>query len=122
MATNLSEKTIPDSAASTKLFFDAYGRPANEYATNDVSAAIAFFESKGFDRDAAITVSSVILEQAKVDQVPVYSILESIKGFDSLELNALVTEILNNNRPRTSTLGFRAEAVDKSEIIRNISA
>jgi hypothetical protein len=122
MATNLPSKVINDSAASTKLFFDVYGKPANEYASNDVSAAIAFFESKGFDRDAAITVASVILEQAKADQLPVYSILESIKGFNSLELNALVTEILNNNRPRTSTLGFRAESVDKSEITRNIAA
>lgn len=122
MATNLPEKNIPDSAASTKLFFDAYGRPSNEYAANDVSATVAFFESKGFDRDAAITVSSVILEQAKADRIPVYSILESVKGFDALELNALVTEILNNNRSRTSTLGFRAESVDKSEIIRNIAA
>ena len=122
MATNLPAKVINDSAASTKLFFDVYGKPANEYASNDVSAAIAFFESKGFDRDAAITVSSVILEQAKADQLPVYSILESIKGFNSLELNALVTEILNNNRPRTSSLGFRAESVDKSEITRNIAA
>lgn len=122
MATNLPGKNILDSAASTKLFFDSYGRPANEYAANDVSATIAFFESKGFDRDAAIIVSSVILEQAKADQVPVYSIIESIKGFNALELNALVAEILNNNRPRTSTVGFRAESVDKSEIIRNISA
>lgn len=122
MPTNLPPTVVSDSAASTKLFFDVYGRPSNEYSASDVSAAIAVFESKGFDKDAAITVSSVILEQAKIDQVPVYSILESIKGFDALELNALVAEILNNNRPRTSTLGFRAESVDKSEIIRNISA
>lgn len=122
MPTNLPPKVIEDSAASTRLFFDVYGRPVNEYSANDVSATIAFFESKGFDKDAAITVSSVILQQAKADSVPVYSLIENIKGFNAAELNALIAEILNNNRPRTSTLGFRSEIVDKTEISRNIAA
>lgn len=122
MPTNLPPKLIEDSAAATRLFFDLYGKPTKEFAANDVSVTIAFFESKGFDREAAITVSSTILDQAKADNIPVYSILEKIKGFTNLELNALITEILNNNRPRTSTLGFRVEPVDKTEISRNISA
>ena len=33
-----------------------------------------------------------------------------------------ITEILNNNRPRTSTLGYRATSVEKTEITRNIAA
>lgn len=122
MPTNLPNKTIEDSAAATRLFFDVYGKPTTEFAANEVGAAIGFFESKGFDRDAAITVSSVILNQAKADGVPVFTLIDSIKGFTSLQLSSLVAEILNNNRPRTSTLGFRAESVDKTEITRNIAA
>jgi hypothetical protein len=122
MATNLPPKVIEDSAAATRLFFDVYGKPINEFSANDVSATIAFFESKGFDKDAAITVSSVILQQAKADNVPVFSLIETIKGFSTVELNALITEILNNNRPKTSTLGFRSQVVDKTEISRNIAA
>lgn len=122
MPTNLPNKSIEDSGASTRLFFDTYGIAVQEYSANEVSAAIGFFESKGFDRDASISISSVILQQSKADGVPVFSLLESIKGFNVLQLNSLIAEILNNNRPRTSTLGFRAESVDKSEISRNISA
>lgn len=122
MSTNLPSKQIEDSAASTRLFFDVYGRPANEFSANDVSATVGFFESKGFNRESALSVSSAILIQAKADGIPVYSILEKIKGFDKVELNALITEILNNDRPKTSTLGFRAEPVIKTEITRNISA
>lgn len=122
MATNLPPSNVEDSASSTKLFFDVYGRPALEYAANDVNGTIAFFESRGFDRDAAIVVSSTILRQAKIDQVPVYSLLENIKSFTDVQLTALITEILNNNRPRTSTLGYRSEFVSKLEITRNIAA
>jgi hypothetical protein len=122
MPTNLPNKTVEDSAAATRLFFDVYGKATTEFAANEVSAAIAFFETKGFDKEAAVTVSSVILNQAKADGVPVFTLLDSIKGFTTLQLNSLITEILNNNRPRTSTLGFRLESIDKTEISRNIAA
>jgi hypothetical protein len=121
MSNSLPLTTVTDSAQATKLFFDQYGISPLEFSANEVSAAVGFFESKGFSADAALTTASAILKQAKIDGTPVFKLLDTLKGFDSLQLSALVSEILNNNRKSTSTLGFRYLNIPKTEILRNIS-
>jgi hypothetical protein len=121
MSTALPLLEVQDSAQSTKLFFDQYGIKPLEFSANDVSGAIGFFESKGFNNDAAISTASAILKQAKLDGIPVFQLLDTLKGFNNLQLSALVSEILNNNRTSTSTLGYRYDTVPKTEIVRNIA-
>jgi hypothetical protein len=119
--TNLPPNIQEDSAAGTRLFFDSYGQSPLEFNANDVSASIGFFESKGFAEDAALVVTTVLLKQAKLDNTPVFQILDTLKGFNSLQLSQLVGEILNNNRTPTSILGFRTSEVSSNQT-RNISA
>jgi hypothetical protein len=121
MATNLPSQIINDSAAGTKLYFDRYGEAPLEFSAVDVSLAHAFFEGKGFDKDAASVVAMTILRQAKIDGTPIAQILDTLKGFQSLQLSQIVGEILNNNRTSTSILGFKTTSV-KTNIIRNIAA
>lgn len=118
--TNLPENVKEDSAAGTKLFFDAYGQEPLEFHANEVDAAIGFFTKQGFDKETAIVISSVILRQAKIDSVPVFKFLDTLRRLDQIQLSTLVGEILNNNRPATSTLGFRTENVIPNQI-RNIA-
>jgi hypothetical protein len=120
MATNLPPSPNADSATATKLFFDSYGEQPLEFNSSDVDAAVGFFESKGFDRDAATTTAITLLKQAKIENQPIFQILDTLKGFNSLQLSALVGEILNNNRPSTSTLGFRVANANKISQTRNI--
>jgi hypothetical protein len=49
-------------------------------------------------------------------------LLETLKGFNRVELNFLIAEILNNNRGATSTLGFRSQIAVKANQVRNIAA
>lgn len=119
---SLPTTAIPDSAAGTKLFFDNYGNQPLEFSANEVAAAIAFFEARGFDRDAAEVTAQVLLKQAKLDAVPVFQILDTLKTFDGVQISALVAEILNNNRSATSTLGYRVADVAKANQIRNVLA
>lgn len=123
MSTNLpiSDK-INDSDELTKLFFDTYGQQPLEFAATDVDAVIGFFEGKGFDKDAAISTGITLLKQAKLENQPVFQIIDTLRGFNSLELSTLVGEILNNNRPNTSTLGFRVSRADNNNLSRNIIA
>lgn len=121
MSTSLPIQTSSDSAQATKLFFDQYGISPLEFSANEVSAAVGFFESKGFVEDAALTTASALLKQAKIDGTPVFKLLDTLTGFNSLQLSALVSEILNNNRKATSTLGYRYLNVPKTEIFRNVS-
>jgi len=121
MQTNLPSPNKDDSALGTRLYFNKYGTRPIELLANDVSATVGFFESKGFDADAALTTASVILDQAKADGVPVYQLLDTLKTFDQVSLSGLVAEILNNNRPSSSSLGYRDPTSTASTEIRNIA-
>jgi hypothetical protein len=120
MSTNLPNPDIQDSAEATKLYFDQYGEDPLEFSANDVSSAIAFFETRGFAGDASIATASAILRQAKIEQLPVFKIIDTLKGFDSVQLSALVANILNNNRKSISSLGYRVTNVTKIDASRNI--
>ena len=122
MNTNLPPKTTEDSASATKLFFDEYGQAPLELNANEVEAAIGFFQSNGFDRDAAEVTAAVVLRQAKFENMPVFQLLDTLKAMDGVKLGALVTEILNNNRPSSSALGYKSANTDDVLKTRNIAA
>ena len=123
MRTNLPPiESSTDSAAKTKLFFDEYGQAPLEFAANDVEAAIGFFMTNGFDRDAAEITASVVLRQAKFENMPVFQLIDQLKVMDGVKLSALVSEILNNNRPSSSALGYKAANSDDQFKTRNIAA
>ena len=119
---NLPTPPKEDSGAATKLFFDTYGQDPLEFNSNEVDAAIGFFTSRGFDSDAASGTASVLLKQAKIDSIPVFKLLDTLKTLTGIQLSALVGEILNNNRGPNSTLGFRVVGVEKQNQTRNIFA
>lgn len=122
MATNLPSKTIQDSAAGTKLFFDSYGSVPVEFASTDIDAVIGYFTEKGFAKESAITSGIVLLKQAKLDGRPIFEILDSLKGFSDLQLSALVATILNNNRKPSSVLGFKNGSIARLDQTRNTGA
>jgi hypothetical protein len=118
--TNLPAVEINDSAARTKLFFDTYGQEALEFNATEVDATINFFTGRGFSDDSAQSISSALLKQAKLENIKIFSILDDIKRLDDLQISGLVAEILNNNRPPTSTLGYR-ESIPSVSKQRNVA-
>ena len=119
MKTNLPTELNKTIAENVKLFYDSTSTPL-EFLSTDVDSAITFFQSRGFDKDAATITALTILKQAKIEGTPVYQILDTLKGFTSLQISSLVGEILNNNRPSTSTLGFKIAPATSEPITRNI--
>jgi hypothetical protein len=122
MNTNLPSTVIEDSASATKLFFDEYGQAPLEFSATDVESAVGFFQNQGFDRDAAEITAMVVLRQAKFENIPVFKLIDQLKSLEGMKLSALVGEILNNNRPSSSALGFKMGKVDDELKTRNISA
>ena len=113
--TNFNDKGV------TK-FFNTYFSNNISFPTSQVDAVVTFFTKRGFDKTAAISVATVLLQQSKIDEVNVFKLLVTLTGLDEIQLSAIVTEVLNYNRPKTSTLGFkRSESADKIEK-RNIVA
>jgi len=101
-------------------FFDKYFTKKLEFSTNEVDAVIAFFEKRGFDRSAAISTGTILLQQAKLDDIKVFVLLDTLKDFDETKLSAVVAEVLNYNRINTSTLGFKSNAVVDTLEKRNV--
>ena len=104
----------------SRVYFNSFGQPGQEFSGADVDATIGFLEQRGFSRDASIMTATVLLQQAKQDNYPVFDLLDTLKGFDSLELSSLVGEILNQNRSQISRLGFRTAPAINEVRDRNI--
>lgn len=117
---NLPQNTTIDSADEVKAFYDEYYTKPLSFPSNQVDAVVGFFESKDFDRSAAIAVSTVLMRQSKLDNVNVFELLDTLKGLSDLQLSSIVTEIMNASRDRISTIGFKIEnQIDRVES-RNI--
>jgi hypothetical protein len=117
---NLPPQQTADSARATRIFFERYGKIGNEFKPDDVSSTIGFFQTRGFDDDAAILTALSILRSSKRDRRPVFEILDTLKTFDGVQLSVIVSKILNQNRLSISALGFRNQSSITDSVRRNI--
>lgn len=125
MASNTLYSNLPlqtSNADQTIQFFDAYYNQPLELNVNVFNAMTGFFTSKGFDKTAAESIAVIIMKQAKKDSYNPMTVLDTLKGLDTVEISALVAEILNYNRFKTSFLGYAREFTANYEIKRNILA
>lgn len=96
--------------------FDQYYTASQNFPSNEVDAVVGFFEKRNFDKTAAISTATILLNQAKLDGVKIFELLDTLKGLEDIQLSAVVAQVINYNRPATSTLGFRrAEQENKTE-------
>ena len=117
---NLPAKDKNDSAGNVKKYFNTYYGKELAFPSNDVDAVIGFLESKGFERFSAVSTGTIILQQAKIDGIKVFELLDTLKGLDKLQLSYTVTQVLNFNRQKISTLGYKLANEQKPTEARNI--
>lgn len=113
-------KKTTDSADKTKLLFNNYNKKQLSYPSAEVDAVVGFFEKRGFEKTAAFSVASVILEKAKQDGVRVFSLLETLEYLDKVKLSNLILNVLNSNRSSVSKIGYKTEQTDNYLESRNI--
>jgi hypothetical protein len=109
-----------DSAAEVKEFFDKYFSKKISVTSNQVDSVVGFFSKRGFDTSSAIAVSTVLLQQAKIDNVNIFKVLDTLQGLDQVQLSKLVSTILNTNRSKTSNIGYKIENTATTSERRNI--
>ena len=102
-----SQQTSDD--RTTELFDKYYDTP-QQFASNDVDAVTGFFENRGWEKTAAVTIASQILTQAKIEGVKVFKILDTLKTLDKVQVSNLVATIMNNSRDRTSSIGYKYQS------------
>jgi hypothetical protein len=117
-----TKQAAPDSADKSRVYLNNFGQSGEEYSGADVDATVGFLSKRGFGLEAATVTSMVLLRQAKQDNISVFKLLDTLDTLRTLELSALVSEILNQNRSQTSRLGFKVPVSANQQKIRNIKA
>ena len=117
---NLPVKEDQGSSEKVKRYFNTYYGYQLEFPSNDVDAVIGFLINKGFDKVAAQSTGSVLLQQAKIDGIKVFELIDTLKGLDKLQLSYTVAQVLNFNRQNTSTLGFKVVGTESPLEASNI--
>ncbi len=112
--------SLPDSSADVKQFFDKYYVNKVSFPANQIDAVVGFFLKNGFDIESARSTGIVLLNQARVDNVNVFELIDTLKTLTDVQLSQVVAQVLNAYREKVSLLGYRiAPLVDTYES-RNI--
>jgi hypothetical protein len=119
IASNLPIENM-DSADKVKTFFDNYFTQSISYPAAEIDTVVGFFRSRGFDEVASNSTAIVLLQQAKLDNVSVFKVLDTMAGLESIQISAIVAEVINYNRQKTSTLGYRTVEASNLLEMRNI--
>lgn len=120
MATNLPTQLID--TTDVKQFFDKSFVNQVSFPSNQIDAVVGFFIKRGFDSASANSTTIVLLNQARLDNVNIFEIVDTLKTLSDIQLNQIVAEVMNASREKTSVLGYRiAPLIDRYES-RNILA
>lgn len=119
MASNLPPSNL-SSNDEVKQFFDKFFVHQVSFPSNQIDAVVGFFLKHGFDIESSRSTAIVLLNQARVDNVNVFELIDTLKGLTDVQLSQVVAQVLNAYREKVSLLGYRiAPLVDTYES-RNI--
>jgi hypothetical protein len=120
MITNLPTSAQAASEAEIKQFFNKFYTTEVCFPAAEIDAVIGFFQRREFDTTSARTIAIVLLNQARSDDVNVFTLLETLKSIPTMQLSSVVAQILNSYREKTSLVGYRTSISDNSYETRNI--
>ena len=121
MNQNYSNIPVTSSQDQTVQAFDSYFTIPIEINSSVLAAMKGYFTNRNFGEVAAESIAVTIIRQAKQDNYNPMQILDTLKGLDNVQLSGLVSEILNYNRFKSSSLGYANKPQPHPEIQRNIA-
>lgn len=107
-------------AVEEKQFFDNFFKNEVSFPAGEIDATVGFFVKRGFDDVSANSTSITLLNQARLDNVHVFQLLDKLKGLTDVQLSQVVAQVLNASREQTSLLGYRVAPVSDTYESRNI--
>ena len=123
MTSNLPQEQITSGNGNNqevRSLFDKFFLRQITFPSNQIDAVLGFFLKRGFDDEAARSTGIVLLNQARVDNVNVFELIDTLKGLTDVQLAKVVTEVLNSYREQTSTLGYKVMSLVETYESRNI--
>lgn len=120
IVTNLPPDEKIVSHQEVRDFFDKYFQQKISFPTNQIDAVVGFFMKRGFYEQAAKSTAIVLLNQARIDNVNVFKLIETLSSLSDPDLTKVVTQVMNAYREKTSMLGFKMVAEEETLESRNI--
>jgi hypothetical protein len=109
-----------DSSDEVKYFFDTYFIEPVVFPAAEIDAVVGFFQKRGFDDLASNSTAIILLQQSKIDNVNVFTLLDTLGKLEDIKISAVIAQVLNYNRQKISTLGYKRD--DTTDLLekRNI--
>ena len=121
MITNLPPAQEPlDSSEEVKEFFDKFFVNQVSFPSVQIDAVVGFFLKREFDVESARSTAIVLLNQARIENVNVFELLDKLTPLTDVQLSQVVAQVLNTYREKTSLLGYRIETLKNDYETRNI--
>jgi hypothetical protein len=118
--TNLPTDVISGQQTTVKQFFNKFFTHEITFPAAQIDIINGFFLKRGFDDTSSKSITIILLNQARVDNVSVFQLVDSLKKLNEIQLSQVVGQVINAYRENTSLLGYRiAPLVDTYET-RNI--
>lgn len=117
--TNLPPNQKINQELGAKEFINYFNNPL-ELNAGVLDSIVGFFTSRGFEKTISQSLATVLISQAKKDNLNPLEFIDMLKNYSNTELNALVIEIINYNRYKTSFLGFSKIITPNSDVSRNV--
>lgn len=121
ITSSLPNSSKKDNANDTSKLLNRYYNQEIYYTPSEVDAVVGYFQKRGFDQIAAVNTAALILQQSGIDKIPVFELIDTLKGISDVQISNIIAQILNLNRSSCSTIGYR---INTSELYeqRNIIA
>ena len=103
-----------NSAKNTLDFFENYNKQQINLKSSDIDQFQSLLIKKGMQELAARETTTLILKQCNIDEVDPQTIYTQLKETPNMELTDILGEILNINRPVSSTLGTKLNFGDNN--------
>lgn len=119
--TNLPQpETDTDSATEVKKFFNRYFTEPLTFPASQIDAVVGFFMKRGFSEQSAKSTGIVLMSQARLENVNIFQLLDTLKNLNSAQLSGVVTQVMNSSREKISILGYKILTVEETAESRNI--
>jgi hypothetical protein len=103
-----------------RTFFDKFFLDQVTFPSNQIDAVLGFFLKRGFGEQASRSTGIVLLNQARLDNVNVFELLDKLKNLNDTQLSQVIGQVLNYYRVQTSVLGYKKSSLTDSLENRNI--
>jgi hypothetical protein len=120
MSINLPLPQESNSSTDVKQFFDKFFVHQISFPSNQIDAVVSFFLKRNFDVDSARSVSIVLLNQARTDNINVFQLIDTLKTLSDVQLSQVVAQVINAYREKISLLGYRIAPLADTYESRNI--